>query len=55
MSLFDETFDRLRENKRKRLSGEIISIPWNLPRLSNVLPGIEPEKIVIVTAGRLII
>lgn len=51
MSLYKETLAKLAENKRKRLSGEIISIPWNLPRLSNVLPGIEPEKIIIVTAG----
>lgn len=51
MSLYKETLAKLAENKQRRLSGEIISIPWNLPRLSNVLPGIEPEKIVIVTAG----
>lgn len=51
MSLYKETLTKLAENKRRRLSGEIISIPWNLPRLSNVLPGIEPEKLIIVTAG----
>lgn len=49
-NLYEETLRKLRENKNKRLSGEIIAIPWNLPRLSRVLPGIEPEKITIVTA-----
>jgi len=50
-NLYEETLHRLRENKNKRLSGEIIALPWNLPRLSKVLPGIEPEKIVLITAG----
>jgi len=50
-NLYDETLSKLRENKGKRLSGEIIAIPWSLPRLSRVLPGIEPEKIIVVTAG----
>ena len=49
--LYEETLRKLRENKNKRLSGEIIAIPWNLPRLSRALPGIEPEKIVIITAS----
>ena len=49
--LYYETLKKLRENKEKRLSGEIISIPWSLPRLSRVLPGIEPEKIIVCTAG----
>lgn len=51
VNLYDETLRKLRENKNKRLSGEIIAIPWSLPRLSRVLPGIEPEKIVLITAG----
>lgn len=50
-SLYEDTVRRLKENKSKRLSGEIIAIPWMLPRLSRVLPGIEPEKIIVVTAG----
>ena len=50
-NLYEETLRKLRENKNKRLSGDIIAIPWNLPRLSRVLPGIEPEKIIGITAG----
>lgn len=50
-NLYEETLHRLRLNKTKRLSGDIIAIPWNLPRLNRVLPGIEPEKIIVCTAG----
>jgi hypothetical protein len=50
-NLYEETLRKLRDNKSKRLSGEIIAIPWNLPRLNRVLPGIEPEKIIVCTAG----
>lgn len=51
VNLYDETLRKLRENKSKRLSGDIIAIPWSLPRLSRVLPGIEPESYVILTSG----
>jgi hypothetical protein len=49
--LYEQTLEKLKLNKSRRLSGEIIAIPWSLPRLSKALPGIEPEKIVVVTAG----
>jgi hypothetical protein len=48
--LYEETVKKLKENKNKRLLGESLAIPWSLPRLSRVLPGIEAEKIVVVTA-----
>lgn len=51
ISLYKDTIETLRRNKEKRLSGDIIAIPWNLPRLSKVLPGIEPEKMVLVSSG----
>lgn len=50
--LYDDALKTLVKNRDKRLSGDIIAIPWNnLPRLSKVLPGVEPERLVIVTAG----
>ena len=49
--LYEETLRKLRDNKNKRLSGEIIAIPWNLPRLSRALPGIEPESYVLISSG----
>lgn len=51
MSLYERTIKKIRENKAKRLSGEIIALPWHLPRLSRILPGVEPETITIVTSG----
>jgi len=52
LSLYERTIKKIRENKAKRLSGEIIALPWHgLPRLSKILPGIEPEKIIIITSG----
>lgn len=52
MSLYERTIKKIRENKAKRLSGEIIALPWHgLPRLSRILPGIEPERIIILSGG----
>ena len=50
-SLYEDTLDSLVRNKERRLAGDIIAIPWNLPRLAKVLPGIEPEKMVLVSSG----
>lgn len=51
MSLYERTLKRIKENKAKRLSGEIIALPWSLPRLSRILPGVEPESITIISSG----
>ncbi len=50
--IFDRVKEELEENKRKRLKGEDILIPWiNLPKLSTVLPGIQKSRYIIVTAN----
>lgn len=51
MSLYERTVKRIKENKEKRLRGDIIALPWNLPRLSRILPGVEPETITIISSG----
>ncbi len=39
--IFERVKEELEENKKKRLKGEDILIPWvNLPKLSTVLPGL---------------
>ena len=50
-SIFKRVYDNISSNKRIRDSGGFVCIPWNLPRLSNVLPGIQRSKYVIVTAS----
>ena len=51
--LYKEVIRQLKENKSKRLRGEIIAIPWyKLPRLSKVLPGIVKENYTIITANQ---
>lgn len=50
--MIDRVIIGLEENKRRRDSGELISIPWTLPRLSKVLPGIVQKRYTIVTANQ---
>ena len=51
--LYKEVIKQLKDNKQKRLKGEIIAIPWyKLPRLSKVLPGIVKENYTLVTANQ---
>lgn len=51
MALFENAISALKDSKRKRLEGDIVAIPWSLPRLSKVLPGIEQRRYVLVTAS----
>ena len=39
--LYEETIKKIEQNREDRLSGKVNAIPWELPRLSSVLPGIE--------------
>lgn len=52
VSLFNRVVEKIKENKKVRLDGGYNCIPWkNLPGLSSVVPGIQKEKYVIVTAN----
>lgn len=50
-NIFSRVYNSISSNKRIRDSGGFVCIPWDLPRLSNVLPGIQRAKYVIVTAS----
>ena len=39
------------ENREKRLRGDLIAIPWSLPKISKVIPGVEKAKYVIISAS----
>lgn len=51
MSIFNRVYDNISNNKRIRDSGNFVCIPWNLPRLSAILPGVQRAKYQIVTAN----
>lgn len=51
--LYKEVIRSLKDNRDKRLRGEIIAIPWyKLPRLSKVLPGIVKEIYCLISANQ---
>ena len=50
--MIERVIKTLEENKFRRDSGELIAIPWPLPRLSKVLPGIVQKRYTIVTANQ---
>ena len=45
-----KVIESLQNNRDKRLRGEVIAIPWNLPRLSRLLPGVEKSRYVLISA-----
>jgi len=51
MSIFKDAVNKIKANKQIRESGGIIAIPWNLPRLSKVLPGVRKGQFICTTAG----
>lgn len=51
MSIFQRVKNNIVSNKEIRESGGFTCIPWELPRLSTILPGIQRAKYVIVTAN----
>jgi len=51
VSAFNRVLNTLKDNKQKRLKGDKIAIPWSLPRLSTVLPGIEKARYNLVSAS----
>lgn len=48
--LYQNVLEELSSNKEKRKSGDVIAIPWSLPRLSTVLPGIEKGRYTLISA-----
>ncbi len=51
MSIFNTTLSSILRNKKRRLDGDVIAIPWSLPRLANVLPGIEQKRYNLISAS----
>jgi hypothetical protein len=49
--LYTSVVEELKNNKERRRSGDVIAIPWSLPRLSTVLPGIEQGRYNLVSAS----
>lgn len=49
--MIDRVIKRLEENRERRINGDIIAIPWSLPRLSRVLPGIVQGRYNLVSAN----
>ena len=49
--MIDRVIKRLEENRERRLNGDIIAIPWStLPRLNDVLPGVQQGKYYLIGA-----
>jgi hypothetical protein len=46
-----KVIDSLKNNRDKRLKGDIIAIPWGLPRLSRLIPGVERGKYFLISAS----
>lgn len=49
--LYDDVLVELSSNKERRKSGDVVAIPWSLPRLSSVLPGIEQGRYNLISAS----
>lgn len=49
--MIDRVIQRLKDNRDRRLRGEVIAIPWSLPRLSRVLPGIVQGRYNLISAS----
>jgi len=48
---YSTVLKKIQDNKERRLKGDVIAIPWNLPRLSTVLPGIEQARYTLISAS----
>jgi len=52
MLIFDRVQKEFKENKQNRIEGKVNAIPWlSMPKLSNVLPGVQQKRYTIVTAN----
>lgn len=48
--MIDRVIKDLEEKRERRLSGDLIAIPWSLPRLNRVLPGVRQKHYTIISA-----
>ncbi len=49
--MIDKVIEELEENRRRRLNGDLIAIPWStLQRLNTVLPGVQQGKYYLIAA-----
>jgi len=49
--LYSNVIEEIKSNKERRQSGDVVAIPWSLPRLSTVLPGIEKGRYNLISAS----
>ena len=49
--MIERVIQKLKDNRDRRNSGEVIAIPWTLPRLSRVLPGIVQGRYNLISAN----
>jgi hypothetical protein len=47
----NKVLDEIRKNREKRLSGELIAIPWSLSNFSRIVPGVEQGKYYLISAN----
>jgi hypothetical protein len=47
----NRVIESLKNNRDKRLRGDVIAIPWSLRKLSTLIPGVEKEKYYLITAS----
>lgn len=49
--MIERVIKKLEDNRQRRIDGKVISIPWSLPRLSSVLPGIVQGRYNLLSAN----
>lgn len=49
--IFDNSMEEIRQNRLKRLSGLVTTIPFGLPRFEEFVPGIQKKNYTILTAS----
>lgn len=48
--IYRKVLDNITRNRERRLTGELIAIPWSLSNFSKVVPGVEQGKFILVSA-----
>jgi KaiC/GvpD/RAD55 family RecA-like ATPase len=48
--IYRKVLDNITRNRERRLTGELIAIPWSLSNFSRIVPGVEQGKFVLVSA-----
>lgn len=47
----NSVLEQIRRNRERRLSGELIAIPWSLKNFSKIVPGVEQSKYYLISAN----